>query len=460
MGLIHEEDTKRYFISLAFEASEQMIHPISGFIQKNGVAKILDNLYGVLALSGIKQIDAAQKGQELLKKLLPFKDHRGLFCEYIHSYPASASHLYQIECALVLYELFTLHPKSIGQELSSASKQIFNQIVDVIFSNEDLTSPKYQLKYQILEYLSKNLHEKAPLYSPKKSSRDLSNYFLYIRFFDDYEAKLKEFSNLWHPAFKTYTGPCLNQYYQKTLPECTLFDYFMAAAYQITPDKFQVEKELSLLGALIKIPKQKVVFAESMEEGDYRGCSYVNIQKADSHLFYFSNYDHLDESSGFHLMRWMFLEDQTLFHFVCQSKMKKVNAQLNGSSLVIDFIYPEVFGDDMESQKELEFYINKSALLKCFVNETKATLFHLGDTLMLKTNHNILTCSWSLLEGEGEVNGHLSFGNRPSQIEKIGFEAYDHRISLRTLRRSSHFVIRMRANLCVKSICSGKDYLS
>lgn len=98
-----------------------------------------------------------------------------------------------------------------------------------------------------------------------------------------------------------------------------------------------------------------------------------------------------------------------------------------------------------EPKKELfeaSIYCNRSEETSLWVQEKKATIFSLDQTVNIQTSALQMTCSFEILEGEGDFVGHILHGNRPSQIDHT--KAYDWKIAIRTLRRSETVKLRIR----------------
>jgi hypothetical protein len=84
---------------------------------------------------------------------------------------------------------------------------------------------------------------------------------------------------------------------------------------------------------------------------------------------------------------------------------------------------------------ECALFADISKETEILVNGKRATSFQLEDVLTLKTPQKEMRLQFHLQEGEGMFCGHIMRGNRPSQMCKEG--AYDWKIALRTLRRST-----------------------
>lgn len=90
---------------------------------------------------------------------------------------------------------------------------------------------------------------------------------------------------------------------------------------------------------------------------------------------------------------------------------------------------------------EVALYCNISEETEIFVEGQKGTFFGLGDIITVRTPQKSFEIRFECIEGEGDFTGHIFPSNRPCQLLK-GYAAYDWKIGLRTLRRSSEVKIR------------------
>lgn len=203
----------------------------------------------------------------------------------------------------------------------------------------------------------------------------------------------------WDFDRQLYVGPLGDERQRKGEIETTLFDLFMGSSPRILkPHPIHLHASL--------------VF--SQEEGKER----FNVSRAIPQPV----------GKGFHIYRKVWKEGGHLHTLVCQDKniIQEENV----------FTYPEEIPDE-KSRMELSFYTDRAEEKTILINGKKGTTFKLGDTLSVITPDKTLNFSFKLLEGEGDFLGHLSFGNRPSQLEVHGFTAYDWKIGMRSLRRTA-----------------------
>ncbi|MDB2613549.1 hypothetical protein N9Y92_00125 [Chlamydiales bacterium] len=100
-------------------------------------------------------------------------------------------------------------------------------------------------------------------------------------------------------------------------------------------------------------------------------------------------------------------------------------------------------GDLVASQKDsyqittegdIEIFINRTACPQFSVEHKRVTAFSLDQELCIDMGKNSLKLTFSSLNQQGDYKGHISLGNRPSQLCKKG-DVYDWVIHLRTLRK-------------------------
>ena len=92
---------------------------------------------------------------------------------------------------------------------------------------------------------------------------------------------------------------------------------------------------------------------------------------------------------------------------------------------------------------ECSLYCNRSQETFLLVNGAKATAFFLGDTVAIHSANRKILLQFTLLEGEGRFAGQLLFANRPNQLDRNIYRAYDWKIALRTLSRSPRCVLQL-----------------
>jgi len=211
---------------------------------------------------------------------------------------------------------------------------------------------------------------------------------------EEYLEKLEEAEKLWHPTLKLYLGP---QRQERREPEVTLLDLLMGQRYGAYSTRAVQDHPVHLLAALV--PQQKPVEI-------------------------LSSATHCKTSQG---LFWG--DGESLVSFEMWE---------NGVATL-----PELLPGERDSGIELSFYCNQRAERQILVDEKKSTTFQLGQKIEIISADQRVTLIFSLEEGEGQFFGHIVHGNRPNQIGASKFEAYDWRIALRTISRTSACKIRV-----------------
>lgn len=117
----------------------------------------------------------------------------------------------------------------------------------------------------------------------------------------------------------------------------------------------------------------------------------------------------------------------------------------------------EFSGEERRDLCEVSFYIDRLQGLQTCVNGGSATLFRVGEWVVLLLGGLLIGVGFRAEEGEGQFTGHLLPGNRPSRGAEPGAEARDLALTLRTIRRSAD--MRLSACLRFQEVRDEKDPL-
>ena len=215
------------------------------------------------------------------------------------------------------------------------------------------------------------------------------------------EKSLDPLVPFWDPVFQTYSGPLNDEYQRGREIDVTLFDLFMAQAHGTFSPRLLKPHPIHLHAALV-FPSLHPL----------NPCSNTHCVAT-------------PHGKGFHHFRTIWQEGEDLLTWVCQDKKLSYNKGM--------FTYPEEHPEDKE-RNELNFFVSEHPSIDIQINGEKGTVFRLGDRVQIAPGKSF---SLELAEGEGDFLGHISKGNRPAQLLNHDFTAYDWKISLRTLRRSS-----------------------
>ena len=210
----------------------------------------------------------------------------------------------------------------------------------------------------------------------------------------------------WDPDKQLYRGPLGSERQRKGEIETTLFDLFMGSSPRI------LKPHPIHLHASLVFPHDPIAHFPKIAH---------RLPKP--------------VGKGFHLYRKVWEEKEHLHTFVCQEK----EITLQGNV----FVYPEKIPEE-KKRMELSFYTDYHPNTEIRINGEKGTVFRLGDRITIHTATQTHTFSFEIVKGEGTLVGHISQGNRPSQLLTHDFTAYDWKMGLRTLRRSKTLSIEMR----------------
>lgn len=124
----------------------------------------------------------------------------------------------------------------------------------------------------------------------------------------------------------------------------------------------------------------------------------------------------------------------------------------NGIHLGDAFVFtlPAVVDIGRDDLFEVLAFCDISPETSLYINGEKSMVFHLGDTVEIRTPALKVALRFELISGSGDFCGHISYANRPGQIACHGshqFDAYDYQIGVRTLRRQGPCTIHCKIEI-------------
>lgn len=465
MGLIVEEDEKRAFVqknlNLAahfFDEKTKLLYfdeedPYDIASKK---ASLLYNFAYVFALCRSKNSDNILLAKELLTRLLGFQvssceSSNGGFPKYIHAYPEvydsrACTHIY-----VVLFKLFQLFHKVFEKPLKDALTRSLDQLKGYLKVAHKLYGTKEDLQPLVFAILG----IEDPCEPFTISSKHLES-LVYLNLYNKELASKyrKTLGSFFNKDLGSYAGPFFHEYFEKGKHRPTLFDLYMSSVENPQIDE---DHPIHLLAALMidvfpvdefkLVPKQPLL---------YREMPVSVLQDTNSALTFFDSFEPKENDSypkGFHTFAYLFGEKQKPASLVCQVKNMKIESTLSDDTLTLDFTYPEQELEDKKEVSELVFYLTRSEILELFVDHKKATIFKMNETLMIESLDRRIELNFEVVDGTGEFLGGISMGNRASQMHQMaieGFQAFDWKIALRTLRRSCHLILRAKIKTILK----------
>lgn len=433
MGLIQEEEEKRYFIQLALQGGKEWWSQTTQYIQDKEVIPFYENFCYVLALVSSKQKENAEKAQELLHRLLQFQitlsSHcSGAFPKYLHQYPYAKDYVFQRDLLLIMEELLEHHSLPLGRVLTGQLKR----------------ASKKLRGYLALQEINEEISIKEQM-----SSKKLSSYLLFLRFTNPslMQQMIRRYSCYWNPSLMCYTGPLLQEYYEQSKFKSSCFDYFMSSYYHIYPCFLEQRTLLQLQGALIPYCLDRGEFTYGELIGEHQGMPFSIWNTTQDSLFFFKSFQPQQSGPGLHLMRYLWKSQDVVHHCVCQAIHMEMSASYAEGETSLIFTYPQEMSMESSGQMELEFFVDYHPEIAWSIGHKKATVFYVEDKVLLHTRDQIIEFIFSIEEGKGDVIGHIHRGNRPSQIDPKAskeHEAFDWKLSLRTLRRDANFKVKLQ----------------
>ena len=102
---------------------------------------------------------------------------------------------------------------------------------------------------------------------------------------------------------------------------------------------------------------------------------------------------------------------------------------------------------EVHDEIEVSYFVNRVAGAEFLVSGLQSTTFQLGEKITVNSGGHRFEMTFTLESGEGKFWGHLHVGNRPGQLSREKFEAYDRTIFLRTIERTKAARIKITFRL-------------
>jgi hypothetical protein len=387
---------------------------------------IVENFLFALILFRTKTQESIGEAKVLLENLLAFQLPNGNFPIYVHEWPKSNNVLLSLELLLPFYRINQEFLSIMGDKLKKTFEDSFEKLLNYSRTlNNPLPYPYGYLLNNVLRGLSKEMH---PIeHHQKPINSDQKGLCLFIPSFDCNDILLD-----WHPLLKAYVGAAFSELQERYSPKKNFYDVAMEALD---------DKEISrmwLYEGLKKKTYPQIFQSYEKEFKEFDHAIYLKVQEN----YALSLIEQKGVSPrGFHPLRLLFKGNERNHSFVFQGFKGEVNYRVldNKIELICSLStqFEEIHPDDAE---EVTFFIDLHENLKFFIDGQKATTFLLSDKLLLQSSLFSIKMNIELLEGSGDFMGHIMRGNRPSQIKGRGedrFSAYDLKIFLKTLRRTS-----------------------
>ncbi len=112
-----------------------------------------------------------------------------------------------------------------------------------------------------------------------------------------------------------------------------------------------------------------------------------------------------------------------------------------------DAVFIDLAEKEVHDEIEVSYFVNRVPGSEFLVSGLQSTTFQLGEPITVNSGGLKFEMIFTLESGEGKFWGHLHVGNRPGQLSREKFEAYDRTIALRTIERTKAARIKIAFRL-------------
>lgn len=505
-------DVIRPMLVLAVQCGHKRKNRETGFIHysyeekvndEGHVIPIVENFLYALALLRTRVMENMQEAKDLLEKLLYFQHmeetaFKGNFPVYLHEYPMCKHPCLAARILPIIYWILKDYKNILGEKLRLRLEESLMMLVSYCLSYYEKDSSSYSFAVTIasavravgsllnkskwkdntlLDELAKEYYEK-PIYSP----RFLSDLFIALQMLYEsfektpWESFWRDVSLTWNFQTASYGGLPIKEYQRGFEPEVTYYDIFFGNLLEKWSQRVFVDNivqlQLAFLRPFFPLPvenqkrcgisthfSEKEKFSTSVLD---RNSCFITEGSLGSHRFCsvggkhycFSLIQHqgnLPPDKGYHVFRMSWGSRERLHSLICPKGRYHLNFEIKENGVDLFFTLPEDI--DLENKKhcrEVAFYSDLCENDRWRVCDNVATTFQLGEQLSRKQSFCTPSLKFILDFGEGSFFGHLTRGNRPSQVSCKGYNhsnVFDSMIFLRTLCRSKKCCIKVEVRL-------------
>ncbi len=396
MGL-NLDSTSSRTSSLTLAAARRRQSPRTGFIHEPpDVIPLYENMCVALALLSERQVASVVEGKELALRLLAFQTPEGNFPVYLHDFPRSFDPHMGLKLAPLMLRILQGNPQSeLGQALEVALQKSLAHAAER--RAQRAFAPLWEFRYQVLCDPS----TAQPIDTSGFSADDWWEYWITLQFLE------------------TPRCPFYDSELQMLVPEFA--GVWLQAGYEPAPHPIEwmaaVGNESSRL--LKDHVRQLHLPALGRLEVVPTAASMIRNTKTDAFRLF-----------------WGDASIHTLVMPHCGASSLCIENEIEVTLQDL----PEMTREDLF---EIALFCDASPETSILIEERKATVFALGETVAIVTPQKTVRLKFEKLSGEGEFCGHVFRSNRPGQTLVQDHSAYDWRLALRTLRRSSECTFRI-----------------
>lgn len=390
------ENQNKRAVDLAVAAGRKRQSPRTGFVHFfpadeaiTDTISIFENFCFLMALFRQKTVESILEGKELLERLLAFQTQEGNFPLYLHDFPKCYDPWMALRVAPVLVQIQRRFGTVIG---SDVNEKISAALTRLLQFAETRTRPP------VWEHRFLKLKGKMADFTPSSHEE----WFQWL--ISEQLGTSPDMPEIpYHPGLQAFVGGPEVQ--EKGEPRPTPIEWALSESEGFS-ERLLRDHPAMLHTALlfpVEAPKLFPRTSSALISGDAR---FLWREK---------------KLHSFSAPNGTFREPGKIFF------------ELKGPALLEkgDLIEAAVFCD-ISPETELR------------IEGEKGTVFHLGESVEIRTPTLTIELRFELLEGSGDFSGQISRANRPAQIACKGallYEAFDWQIAIRTLRRSPDCLI-------------------
>lgn len=415
-----------------------------------------ENFSFVLALFRSRMGDNIQEAKGILHKLLCYQVG-GNFPIYLHEYPVLYDRWRAVEVLPALIWIAKGFHHVIGEELKGKLDDALRLAIDHSLTTLNEYTAGYLQTLRIgccAKALGKYLEDKELITIGEEIisqveqlgvqpswfvSDQLGHLLVSLNLDAIWPSLWQHCQGVYHQPLSLYCGPHIQERCAHQLPAPTLLDLYLKEETKV-PELNPIYVHGSLVHPFEKPPVEQIV-----TEGSLTGQKW-EIMKTDDFVCSLINQEEPlngTDKKGFSPVYMAWRENKVPHSLVAQGG-NVIASSFKRKGNEIEFLMTlgeEAENDHPKDRVEVAFFCSR-AQTKVSIDDKRSTVFRLGEKVKIHGGkHAVL--EFALQEGEGDFTGHLSVGNRPSQTVSNG-EAYDWKIVLRSVRRTSPCVIKVK----------------
>ena len=398
--------------------------PTTHLIHQSGLEliPIYENFCYAIALIRQRSVEGVTEGKELLERLYAFQAPKGLawsgnFPLYLHEYPRCFCPLQSLKIATLLHQLLLEFSHVLSVPFKRKTRRVLKLLLDCACKRreEKPFTPIWEARYRVLI-------GETPLSNECASSSEWAEELITAQL---QGREIETFERLIHPTMRVYCGPSERELQEKNEPIVSVLDAW--AQRLSTPHESHL-KAVSLIQPYSPRFWSGAVGNWQVRQMERGALCFAeqSVMKKDDRL----------------AMRFIWM-GSSLHSLVVATQDARVEIKETHEGLLARFDLPELEEVLDNDFFEVALYCDHSPETEIRIDGGRATLFQLGQMVSIQTPERNIHLRFEIEDGSGNFVGQLSRSNRPFQAVSSG-EAYDWKISLRTLKRSAHVCLKLQ----------------